>query len=74
MLGGLIYGVWNWPQPVFLAVASAYVASGIAIRIAALFADASGASHDLRAHRSESLLAREIRDLAATPRPLSNST
>ena len=33
MLGGLIYGVWNWPQPVFLAVASAYVASGIAIRI-----------------------------------------
>ncbi len=33
LLGGLIYGIWNWPQPVLLAVASAYVASGIAIRI-----------------------------------------
>lgn len=33
LLGGLIYAIWNWPQPVLLAVASAYVASGIAIRI-----------------------------------------
>jgi CDP-diacylglycerol--serine O-phosphatidyltransferase len=33
MLGGLIYGIWNWPQPVFLALASTYVASGIVIRI-----------------------------------------
>jgi CDP-diacylglycerol--serine O-phosphatidyltransferase len=33
MLGGLIYGIWNWPQPVLLALASAYVASGIVIRI-----------------------------------------
>ena len=33
LLGGLIYGIWNWPQPVLVAVASAYVASGIAIRI-----------------------------------------
>jgi CDP-diacylglycerol--serine O-phosphatidyltransferase len=33
LLGGLIYGIWNWPQPVLLAVASAYVSSGIAIRI-----------------------------------------
>ncbi|MGA2769589.1 MAG: CDP-diacylglycerol--serine O-phosphatidyltransferase [Bryobacteraceae bacterium] len=33
LLGGLIYGIWNWPQPVLLAMASAYVASGIAIRI-----------------------------------------
>jgi len=33
LLGGLIYGIWNWPQPVLLAVASAYVGSGIAIRI-----------------------------------------
>jgi CDP-diacylglycerol--serine O-phosphatidyltransferase len=33
LLGGLIYGIWNWPQPVLLAVASAYVASGIVIRI-----------------------------------------
>jgi len=33
LLGGLIYGIWNWPQPVLLALASAYVASGIFIRI-----------------------------------------
>ena len=33
LLGGLIYGIWNWPQPVLLAMAVAYVASGIAIRI-----------------------------------------
>ncbi|MGA2724187.1 MAG: CDP-diacylglycerol--serine O-phosphatidyltransferase [Bryobacteraceae bacterium] len=33
LLGGLIYGIWNWPQPVLLAVASGYVASGIVIRI-----------------------------------------
>jgi CDP-diacylglycerol--serine O-phosphatidyltransferase len=33
LLGGLIYGIWNWPQPVLLALASAYVASGIVIRI-----------------------------------------
>ena len=33
LMGGLIYGIWNWPQPVLLALAIAYVASGIAIRI-----------------------------------------
>ena len=33
LLGGLIYGIWNWPQPVLLAMAIAYVGSGIAIRI-----------------------------------------
>ena len=33
LLGGLIYGIWNWPQPVLLALASAYVSSGILIRI-----------------------------------------
>jgi CDP-diacylglycerol--serine O-phosphatidyltransferase len=33
LVGGLIYGIWNWPQPVLLALAVAYVASGIAIRI-----------------------------------------
>ena len=33
LLGGLIYGIWNWPQPVLLALASSYVASGIFIRI-----------------------------------------
>ena len=33
LMGGLIYGIWNWPQPVLLALASAYVSSGILIRI-----------------------------------------
>jgi CDP-diacylglycerol--serine O-phosphatidyltransferase len=33
LVGGLIYGIWNWPQPVLLALASSYVASGILIRI-----------------------------------------
>jgi CDP-diacylglycerol--serine O-phosphatidyltransferase len=33
VLGALIYGIWNWPQPVLLAMATAYVGSGIAIRI-----------------------------------------
>jgi len=33
LLGGLIYGIWNWPQPVVLAVAFGYVASGIVIRV-----------------------------------------
>jgi len=33
LLGGLIYGIWNWPQPVLLALACAYVSSGIFIRI-----------------------------------------
>jgi CDP-diacylglycerol--serine O-phosphatidyltransferase len=33
LIGGLIYGIWNWPQPVFLAIAGSYVASGIVIRI-----------------------------------------
>jgi CDP-diacylglycerol--serine O-phosphatidyltransferase len=33
LIGGLIYGIWNWPQPVFVAMAGSYVASGIAIRI-----------------------------------------
>lgn len=33
LAGALIYLVWNWTQPVLLAVASAYVASGIVTRI-----------------------------------------
>ena len=36
LLGALIYGVWNYAQPVLLAVAGAYVASGIVIRIAGI--------------------------------------
>ena len=33
LVGGIAFLVWEWPQPVLLATASAYVASGIAIRI-----------------------------------------
>jgi CDP-diacylglycerol--serine O-phosphatidyltransferase len=33
VLGGVIYALWNWPQPVFLAMSGSYVASGIAIRM-----------------------------------------
>jgi CDP-diacylglycerol--serine O-phosphatidyltransferase len=33
LAGALIYLVWNWTQPVMLAAASAYVASGIVTRI-----------------------------------------
>jgi CDP-diacylglycerol--serine O-phosphatidyltransferase len=32
-LGALIYAIWNWSQPVLLAMALAYVGSGIVIRI-----------------------------------------
>jgi CDP-diacylglycerol--serine O-phosphatidyltransferase len=33
LLGGLIYLIWNYSQPVFLAMALAYVGSGVVIRI-----------------------------------------
>lgn len=33
MVGGIAFLIWEWPQPVLLAAASAYLASGIAIRI-----------------------------------------
>ncbi len=33
IFGALIYAIWNWSQPVFLAMAIAYVGSGIVIRI-----------------------------------------
>jgi len=32
----VIYGIWNWSQPVLLVIASTYVASGIVIRIGGL--------------------------------------
>jgi len=32
-LGGFIYGVWNYSEPVLLAMAALYVGSGIAIRL-----------------------------------------
>ncbi len=34
IVGGVAFLIWEWPQPFLLAAASAYVASGIAIRIA----------------------------------------
>jgi CDP-diacylglycerol--serine O-phosphatidyltransferase len=33
LVGGFIYGVWNYSQPLLLLMASAYVGSGIVIRI-----------------------------------------
>jgi CDP-diacylglycerol--serine O-phosphatidyltransferase len=32
-MGGIIFGVWNWSQPVLLIMISIYVGSGIAIRL-----------------------------------------
>jgi len=32
-LGALVFAIWNYSQPVFLAMALSYVASGIIIRI-----------------------------------------
>ncbi len=36
VLGSLIYLIWNYSQPVLLAMAGTYVASGIVIRIAGI--------------------------------------
>jgi CDP-diacylglycerol--serine O-phosphatidyltransferase len=36
LLAGIIYLIWTWSQPVVLIIASTYVASGIAIRLAGL--------------------------------------
>jgi CDP-diacylglycerol---serine O-phosphatidyltransferase len=36
IVGGVAFLIWEWPQPVLLAAASAYVVSGIAIRLAGL--------------------------------------
>ena len=36
LLAAVIYGIWNWSQPVLLLLASTYVASGIVIRIGGL--------------------------------------
>src|SRR4029077_3948599 len=33
LVGGLLYLIWNYSQPVLLACAACYVASGIVIRI-----------------------------------------
>jgi CDP-diacylglycerol--serine O-phosphatidyltransferase len=33
LIGAFIYGLWNYAEPMFLAMAGSYVASGIAIRI-----------------------------------------
>jgi CDP-diacylglycerol--serine O-phosphatidyltransferase len=36
LIGAFIYLTWNWPQPVLLAMATSYVASGIITRIGGL--------------------------------------
>jgi CDP-diacylglycerol--serine O-phosphatidyltransferase len=36
LFGGFIYLTWNWPQPVLLALPTAYVASGIITRVAGI--------------------------------------
>lgn len=36
VIGGVAFLIWEWPQPMLLAAASAYVASGIAIRLGGL--------------------------------------
>ena len=33
VVGAAIFAVWNWPQPVLVSLAAAYVSSGIIIRI-----------------------------------------
>src|SRR5690242_221946 len=33
IMGGVAFLIWEWPQPVLLAAASTYVASGIVIRV-----------------------------------------
>ena len=33
MLAALIYGIWNYSQPVLLAMAIAYVGSGVVVRL-----------------------------------------
>jgi len=33
VMGAIIYGIWNWSEPVVLTLASIYVGSGIAIRL-----------------------------------------
>jgi len=33
LIGAVIYGLWNYSQPMWLALAGGYVASGIVIRI-----------------------------------------
>jgi CDP-diacylglycerol--serine O-phosphatidyltransferase len=32
VMGGIIFAIWNWSQPVLLILGSTYVASGILIR------------------------------------------
>jgi CDP-diacylglycerol--serine O-phosphatidyltransferase len=36
LMGALIYGIWNYAQPLLLAIAGSYVASGIITRIAGI--------------------------------------
>ena len=36
LMGGVIYGIWAWSQPVLMILATAYVSSGIVIRLGGL--------------------------------------
>ena len=36
LIGGVAFAIWNWSQPVLLAFATAYVSSGILLRIGGL--------------------------------------
>ena len=84
VLGALIYSIWNYSQPVLLAMAAAYVASGIVIRIGGILrrrlrhaphppalrsTKLAESTHHLALVGSETLLGREIRDIVATGAP-----
>ena len=73
VMGGVIYGIWNWSQPVLLILASIYVGSGIAIRLGGImrrhFRHTPGRIRRLRLAETialvggETLLGREVRDV-----------
>ena len=77
LLGSLIYLIWNYSQPVLVACASCYVASGIVIRVGGIVRRGTCvprlpssrsirlASTVLALVGSESLMGREIRDVFA---------
>ena len=36
VMGAVIFGIWNWSQPVLLLMSAAYMLSGVIIRVAGL--------------------------------------
>lgn len=36
LIGGIIFAIWNWSQPVLVSLASIYVGSGIVVRLAGI--------------------------------------